>query len=215
MRRLKNAQYLVRGDITEFSHVARGGLDVGVAGLRFGKGGNYAIVSLSVKVIEVESGEVVFHDVVDGDVYAGDIEIAATYKNVSFGGQQFFQTPLGWALESAIAGAVEGISEIIGRQPWRPVLAEIDGNQIYLSGGEDRRIEVGSRWRVREESQVIRDPTTGDRLGAEPGAILGVVRVVDVREKYAIAIVEEGGGFKRGLRLERIPEPTTPIIGGS
>ena len=44
----------------------------------------------------------------------------------SRGGRQFFQTPLGHALQRALDSAVAGIFERVERQIWRPVIAEVD-----------------------------------------------------------------------------------------
>jgi len=202
--RLKSVHYLVKGVVTDFAHVARGGLGVGVGSFRVGGGGNWAIVSIHLKVTEIESGEIVYSEVVDGSMYAGDIELAGTYRGISIGGHQFFQTPLGHALQGALDAAVDGICDRIGRQLWHPVVAEVKGSNVLITGGANRRVQVGSRWHVREKSRPIHDPATGDKLGDMPGDIVGTVRVLRVMEKFSDALVEEGGDFERGQPLELI-----------
>ena len=56
---LKNLQYLIKGAVTEFAHVKGGALRL--VGSKFGIGGSgdVAIVSLTLYVIKVESGEII------------------------------------------------------------------------------------------------------------------------------------------------------------
>ena len=200
--RLKSVHYLVKGVVTDFSHVAQVGIEAGIGPFRLGKGGNYAIVGIALRVTEVESGEIVYSQVVDGTFYAGDIEVAGMYKGVSIGGHQFFRTPLGHALKRALDSAVDGIFERVERQIWRPVIAEVGDGRILITGGEDHRVRLDSRWHVRGKSRAIHDPATGDRLGDVLGDVVGTLRVVRVNEKFSYALVEEGGGFERGQSLE-------------
>ncbi len=200
--RLKNAHYLVKGVITEFAHVSMSGWDFGIGPLRLGAGGEHAIVNIALKVTEVESGEVVYTRVVEGKAYAGEMDFAGVYKHVALGGHQFYQTPLGRALQEALVEAVDGVQARIARRLWCPTIAKVDGQHVFLSGGEDRRIKVGSRWAARQRTKPVVDPLTGDVLGHEPGELVGTVRVMRVDEHYSIAVVEGGAGFERGQRLE-------------
>ena len=160
VNRLKNARYLVKGSITEFANVNQSGLDLGVGALRLGGGGMHAVVSIALKVTEVESGEILFSQVVTGKTYIGETAAATNYKNVTFGGTHFFQTPLGEALREALDEGVSSISEILGQKLWQPTIASVDGRTIMLSGGKDRKMKIGSRWHVRKGGEMVRDPET-------------------------------------------------------
>lgn len=203
--RLRNAHYLIKGVITEFTHVSVSGIDLGIGSLRIGGGGNHAIVNLVLKVTEVESGEIVYTRVAEGNAYAGDIEFRATYDNIALGGRRFYQTPLGAALREALDEAVGGIEDSIGRRPWRPTISSVAGDEIIMSGGRDRRVRVDSRWLVRGGRKSIVDPRTGDVLGSEPGRLIGTLRVSRVEERYSVARPEDGEGFECGQRLEPAP----------
>jgi curli biogenesis system outer membrane secretion channel CsgG len=200
--RLKNAHFLVKGTITEFAHVSLAGMDFGIGWFRIGGGGVHAIVSIALKVIEVESGEVVYSRVVEGKAYAGEIDVGAVYAGIALGGYQFEQTPLGRALAEALDVAVDKIDDRIGKRLWRPSIVEIDGPRIVLSGGADRRIEPGSLWLVRRIGAPVFDPATGDFLGRHAGEELGTIRVTRVEERFSIAEVAIGEGFEKGQRCE-------------
>jgi len=211
--RLKNARYLVRGTITEFAHISQEGFDVGVGSFRFGSGGEHAVVSVILKLVDVESAEILFSKTVNGNIYAGVMD-AGIYDNMSFGGQHFFQTPLGEALSAALEEAVSTIDETIGRTTWQPLIANVSSQRIVITGGAVRRLEIGSRWQVRGASTPIYDPESGDLLGQEPGTEVGRLVIVDVQEKYAIARPTTGSGFERGQRLFRLEAPPTPSNSG-
>ena len=200
--RLKNAHYLVKGVITEFAHVGLAGLDFGFGNWRIGGGGTYALVNIALKVTDVESGEVAYSEVIDGKVYAGGAAFDTVYKQVTLGGQAFYQTPLGHALQDALALALEGMTGHLARRRWQPTIAEIEGERIFLSGGHDRRVEEGSRWAVRTPSTPVIDPRTGDVLGQRAGVVVGIVRVIEVHDQYSVAVVD-GDGTPDVTRLER------------
>jgi curli biogenesis system outer membrane secretion channel CsgG len=205
--RLKNARYLVRGTITEFTHVQRLGVDLAVGPLRFGGGGERAVVSIALKLIDVESGEILFTKVLDGDVHTRGTDIRI-YSNLTLGSSNFSQTPLGEALGNALDEAVESIDASVGRKPWHPVIASVDKERIVITGGEDRRVPIGSKWQVRVAGEPIRDPETGDVLGRHPGRAVGSLIVVSVEDRFSVAEIVRGSGFERGQRLYLVePEP--------
>lgn len=202
--RLKNARYLVKGSITEFANVNQSGLDLGVGSLRIGGGGMHAVVSIALKVTEVESGEILFSQVVTGKTYIGETAATTNYKNVTFGGTHFFQTPLGEALREALDEGVSSISEVLGHKLWQPTIASVDGRTIMLSGGKDRKMKIGSRWHVRKGGEMVRDPETGDLLGRSAGDVVGTLLVLEVADRYSVASILDGKAFERGQKLELI-----------
>ena len=204
VNRLKNARYLVKGSITEFANVNQSGLDLGIGSVRLGGGGMHAVVGIALKVTEVESGEILFSQVVTGKTYVGEAAAATNYKDVSFGGTHFFQTPLGEALREALDEGVASISEVLGQNLWRPTIASIDNRTIMLSGGKDRRMKIGTRWHVRRGGDVVRDPDTGDLLGRATGDVIGTLLILEVADRYSVASILDGEGFERGQKLEPI-----------
>ena len=204
VNRLKNARYLVKGSITEFANVNQSGIELGIGSVRLGGGGIHAVVRIALKVTEVESGEILFSQVVTGKTYVGDVAAAANNKNVAFGGTHFFQTPLGEALREALDEGVSAISEALGQNIWRPTIASVDDRTIMLTGGKDRRMKIGSRWHVRKGGGMVRDPETGDLLGRSVGDVIGTLLILEVADRYSVASILDGEGFERGQKLELI-----------
>ena len=214
--RLKNAQYLVRGTVIDFSHVAGGGLHF-FRGLSHGStSAQVAVVTLALSVVDIESREVVTRTF-SGRAWASEVSLQAAYKDTAFGGSAFYKTPLGKATDAAIWDAVHWVVKEIAAERWAPRIARIAEGRVYLNGGKDRLIRAGDEIEVVEPGEAVLDPVTGDELGREPDHIVGYLRVTDVYERYAIAEVVKGMEFRVGQMCRRVvpqsPEKITPKLG--
>jgi curli biogenesis system outer membrane secretion channel CsgG len=212
-QRVKNAQYLLKGRITDFTHVARGGIGIGYHWFRIGGGGTLAIVSMVIQVIDVESGQVLLAKTVSANAWAAELDLAATYQGVSFGGTAFYRTPLGKATQSAIDDAIGSIVKVIGRIPWRPVINSINKEWAVLNGGEDRRVKEGTLYHVIQPGQRIFDRETGDLLGSTPGARIGVLQVVQVFDRFSYARLLKGSCGEVGYNLEPLTSDEIDELG--
>jgi curli biogenesis system outer membrane secretion channel CsgG len=205
--RLENAQYLIRGVITDFSQVSGGSLWMGFRHLFIGSGGYTARVSLTLTIIDIESGKIVDSVQCSGEARAGEVYSKGAYKDVRFGGNKFFKTPLGNATAKAIRQGLHGIVKKVPKHYWKPMIADITPHQIILNGGKNRKFAIDQFYRVRQKGHAVTDPGTGDVLEILPGPVIGVIHVTEVRGKVAGAEVVSGYGFKRGQLLERIKPP--------
>jgi len=208
--RLKNAQYLVRGTVTDFTHVAGGGLHF-FRGLSHGRtSAQVAIVTLAVSVVNIESREVVTRTF-SGRAWASDLSLQVAYKDTAFGGGAFYRTPLGKATDEAIWDAVHWVVKEIAGERWTPRIARIADGRIYLNGGKDRHVRAGDEMEVIEQGEAILDPVTGDELGREPDHVVGRLRVSEVYERYTIADVVSGMEFRVGQMCRRISPKPQPV----
>ncbi len=204
--KLKNLQYLIKGAVTDFDHVSGGALRVIGSKLGVGGSGDVAVVSVTIYVIAVESGEIVASKSLEGTASAGSVDFNATYKNVGFGGKAFFRTPLGKATQEVMEECLIEIGKAIATEEWHPAVVKVDGRRIIISGGNDRHIAVDSEWAVYTEGEALVDPKTGDILGREPGALTGRIRVTEVLDKYSVAEIEQGT-FRTGQELWPVAPP--------
>lgn len=207
MGRLKNARYLVRGVISDFSQIGGGSLGVTIRSLLFGGKGYTARVALTLTIVDVESGEIVESIPCEGTARARQAYVKADYDNIAFGGDRFFRTPLGIATSNAIRRGVRGIVKKVPRVFWEPMIAAVSQKGIIiLNGGSDRGLQEGVVYDVRGEGQAVTDPTTGDLLSVIPGPVVGTIRVTQVGARIAYAEAINGTGFERGQRLEPTPQ---------
>lgn len=203
--RLKNVKYLIKGAVTDFSHVAGGGISGFVRNFGMGTSGQMAVVSVTLYVTDVETGEVVVSKSFSDSVWAGEVDFAATYKKVTFGANSFYKTPLGEATTNVIRKCIRSISETIVREKWYPSVVKVVGDTLIFSGGVDRAVEVGSVWTAHEQGEILVDPQTGNELGRLPGRNMGKVEVVQVEDYFSHARILEGD-FSPGQILQRVPE---------
>lgn len=199
---LRNAQYLVRGTVVDFTHTAGGGFHF-MRGLMRGRTTGYvALVTIALSVIEVETREV-YTATFEGRAWAASIEIGSEYSGVGFGGKAFFKKPLGKATREAINDAVGWLVEQVASSEWIPLIARIDGDLIYVNGGADRGLAPGEDLVVVEPGSPIIDPATGDVLGNTKERIAGRLRVVEIADRYAVAEILQGDYFRVGQRCRR------------
>ena len=203
--RLINAQYLIRGAVTDFTVVGDASGWFGVKDRAALKGrGERARVAMVITVSDVASGAVLSSVQADGDVSAGGLGVAINYRQLSFGGEAFFRTPLGKATERAMERAVKRILYEVPAKPWEPRVAEASGTEVVINGGEDVKLKVGQAFVVRAAPRPVTDPVTGNVIDVKPGKVIGRISVQTVKETAAYGVLEEGTA-QRGDLLERAP----------
>lgn len=205
--RLKNAQYLVRGAITDFSITGDVSGWFSLPTIRSWFGGQAARVSLHLSVVDVESGEIVAsaraYDTARSGFFGADVD----YRKVNFGGDAFFATPLGRATEGAIADAVDRVLAQLPTRYWEPRVAEVTPeNVVILNGGENVDLKAGDLFLVRGPPRNITDPITGDVIESFPGQPIGRLKVQTIKPASAYAVMIEGQAV-RGAYLEPLNPP--------
>ncbi len=199
--RMKNAQYLIRGVINDFSQTSGGGLSLLVRSLFLFGRGQTARVSLTLTLVDIETGQILSSVQSTGLVRTREAFAETTYKGVTFGGEVFFATPLGEATARAIEGGVNQIIRDMPQNPWRPMISCIRDGVVFLNGGKDRGFREGTEYIVRGPAEPVTDPATGDVLTFVPGIRIGLLRIIQVDDKVAFAKITQGQGFLRGQWL--------------
>ena len=201
--RLKNARYLIRGVVTDFTVTGDSSGWFGTKPARVAGGRSTAQVTLNVKVSDVESGEVLASTRASGTASSGFFGGQVDYRSVSLGGISFSRTPLGRATETAMARAVARILDALPVQYWQPRVADAADGQVVVNGGANVGLRVGSRFAVREPGRAVTDPLTGDAIETLPGRERGRLRIVEVRAASARAELLQGAA-ERGDVLEPV-----------
>ncbi len=205
--RLKNAKYLVRGVINDFSQVGGSSFGIAIRSFLFGGKGCKARVALTLTIVDVESGEIVDSVQCAGIAKARQAYARGEYKGVAFGGDAFFRTPLGIATANAIRRGVHGIVKKVPRKYWSPVVCAIGGDgSVIINGGKLRGLQKGEMFEVREKGKAVTDPVTGDVLSVVPGTKIAVLRVKKVKKNISYCDVVKGGGVERGQHLKALQD---------
>ncbi len=202
--RLDNAQYLIRGVITDFSQTSGGELWMRIQRWFIGGRGYTARVSLTLTIVDVETGTIIDSVQSSGRARAREAYAQANYAGIEFGGRAFFQTPLGQATSKAIRDGLRGIRQRMPRVSWEPMIADVQGARLVINGGRHRGVRVGQVYRVRGQGKRVTDPLTGDLLDMLPGPIVGEIEIVEVRDNISIGERISGHVLERGQTLERV-----------
>ena len=204
--RLKNAQYLIKGAVTDFGQVSANRGNAGGTSLDFLGGSSKAVMSIVLYVVEVESGEIICSKRLEKSLAARDATVQSSTQGTSFGG-----SPLGRATSDVIQRAVYEITQSIASRPWAPKIAMIqeEDELVVINGGTDRGIAVGQEFDVYENARPITDPDSGDLLGHASINKFGRLKVREVRDRLAVAFITAGRleDFHPGQLLRRTSAP--------
>ena len=203
--KLKNAKYLIRGAITDFSVTGDSSGWFGTDKLFGGAGKSRSRVALHITISSVETGEILSSIKETGTASAGFLRGGARYSKIAFGGDAYFRTPLGKATDEAMRKAVRRIFTELPQQHWQGRVAETRSNQVIINGGNNVGLTPGIRFDIRAPARHITDPSTGNVIETIPGGRIGVIEIQDVRTHSASAILLNGEA-KRGDILLRVPE---------
>jgi len=211
--RLKNAQFLIKGTVTDFGHVSRGSGFLGLHALNVFHASNVAVMGVTMYVVDVESGEIIASESIEEKVRASDTRVKLLYNGIGFGGSEFYQTPLGRATAKVIDRAIRRISKVVASQPWRLKIALVrsDGT-VIVNGGTERRVKADTFYNVLERGDPVIDPDTGDVIGHQPGRLIGQIEIRQLRELYSVGRIVSGeaSGFQIGQFCREVPRQQAP-----
>ena len=190
---LKNVQYLIKGTVVDFGQVAVSTSFMDWA-RRFQAMGaaQQAVVSVTLQVVDVESGEIISSEFLEQAVPAYTVASQAGYKDVAFGGSVFWRKPLGEAMSRVVDKCVRRVSSSVASAPWTPRVAGVQNAQVLINGGWDRRVRLGTQLEIFQQGGKVVDPDTGDVIGSPLGRSVGRVVVTQVYPRYSVARIIRG-----------------------
>ncbi|MCB1120134.1 MAG: hypothetical protein KJT03_01185 [Verrucomicrobiae bacterium] len=197
---IRSAKYLATGAITEASYNTSG--DSGglrIKGFNIGAKSDKASVVAVVKLIDSTSGEVVASQRIRGE--AGKSGLTLGYSDRGFGTQLsgFAKTPLGEAAQDVIDQATKFIALEMEDYDLEGNVVMVSGSgQIIINRGSNYGVSPGQVFLVREEGEVLIDPSTGEILDMEEGKVTATIKVSKVSEKVAYCDLVDGNTPERG-----------------
>lgn len=194
------AQIVVRGAVTEFEESASGG-GAGVQSSNFGiRGGmNNAHVALDIRLIDASTGQVIASHNAAKSVPSAGGGFGARSGSVTFGGDVFFQAPIGQATRAAMQDALQFIMATAFKAVTPSFsIVKIDGGGVYINAGARSNVRAGDLYMVYSKGEELVDPDTGLKLGSDE-RLIGSIQITSVQEKFSIGTILGGAGtMKRG-----------------
>ncbi len=119
-----------------------------------------AEVSVDIRVIDVQTGQVILADSGKGITKS---------KKASFLGMGtrggYDETLEGEALRAAIVKFVDNISNQLNKKPWSATIADAYGDEIYINAGSNSNINIGLKLSCYKQGKEIRDPKSNLIIG--------------------------------------------------
>lgn len=157
---------LVIGSLTEF-----GRKTVGAKGFVSSSKRQVAFAKVDIRVVDISTGLVFFATSGAGEA---STETASTF---GFGSQAAYDGTLNdSAIRQAVSAAVSRLSVEMSSRPWQTAILKLDGNQLFLGGGQAQGIKPGMQFTVNTVGEQIKSAQTG-AIVTLPGRMLATVRV--------------------------------------
>ncbi len=204
------AQFLVKGQLTDFelnSKGGGGGVSIGgsIGGVRLGGKVSEAKVGMNVRMFDVDTSELLASESASKSVQSRGFDVGGWVNSVGADFGAYEKSPLGEATTKALDEAVEKILKTLGKQPWQCMVADYDDKdkEVTLNAGLDLGVQEGDIFDVYKVTKVIKDPETGAILGKKTAKI-GSIKVTSSEKKFSLASVLDGDGFEPGAIVREI-----------
>jgi len=186
---LLGAQYLVMGEVTEFTEEAkRSAFSIGIGNgdrrLALAPGKREGKVAIDVRVVNASTGEVVkaFH--VSEKVKARAFSVTLEQDDISLGHSQLANTALGQAARAAINEVAQKFATTAAKEPWRGAVVDYDQYGIAINAGRKSGVKVGDAFQVRRIAKILTDPATGRVLGKRAYNV-GEIKIMQIEDHLA------------------------------
>jgi hypothetical protein len=160
------ADYVIIGSITEFGQKA-----IGDANLISRTKTQIAEAGVSLRLIDVSSGLIVYSEEAKGEA---ELKTKSTLGVGSTAG--YDATLSDKAISAAISQLVENLINNLMEKSWKAYFLAIDGDDIFVSGGQSQGIAVGDVFAVRAKGKSVKNPQTGITMEL-PGKTVGKIEV--------------------------------------
>ena len=197
--KIRSARYLATAVITEASSNTSGDSGgVRVHGFSIGGSSAKSSIVLVVKLVDSTTSEVVASERIRGE--AGKSGLNLGYSGNGWGGElgTFAKTPMGEAAQDCINQAVKFIASKMESYPVEGNVVLASEQAITINLGENYGIRSGQTFVIRRKGETLTDPETGEMLGSSEGETLGVIEVVNPREKTSTCKLVSGDMPARG-----------------
>jgi curli biogenesis system outer membrane secretion channel CsgG len=194
--KLLGVEYLLFGNVTEFGeqeNKARVGWGIGldVKKKKF-------VAAVDSRLVSTTTGEILWADTANKEESNVKVFVFGTGGGVD--DDRMFDKVLRPIVkelaDEVLKQDLSTSKTVVGRVAGK--VAKVDGGSVWVNLGAEHGVAVGDVLGVYELGEVIKDPDSGEVLGADERKI-GAIKVVTVKgPKMSECTTVEGGGFKVG-----------------
>jgi curli biogenesis system outer membrane secretion channel CsgG len=164
---LVGADTLVMGSVTEFGRSVGGKV-----GFLSSTKTQLAKAKVDVRLVDVKTGQAYFSATGAGEASTEVGEVAG------FGGRSDYDATLNdRAIAAAISDLIDRIVSKLSDRPWRTDILEVQGGQVFVTGGKTQGLRAGDPLLVMEAGQTVKSAQTGFEV-ALPARQVAALRVL-------------------------------------
>lgn len=207
--KMLGVEYLIAGAVTQLGTTDRGasvpgGLLRGLPSVNVRS--QKAEAAVDARAFSTTTGEIVWADSAKDETSDASVFVAGAGGGASDRGKvdkilrpvcQKLAESFGKAdVKSSGMGGKGDASGLVGK------IANVDGGTLYLNVGSEAGVKEGDEFNVYRVGKQIKDPDTGEVLGADESKV-GRVKVTAVKgARLSTATAVSGGGYKAGDTLK-------------
>jgi len=205
--KMLGVEYLIVGAITEFGVTNSGASVPGYGGLpSFSMKTQRMDAAIDARAINTSTGEIVWADTAKDSSSDKSVYVAGAGGGSNDGQkldkilrpvvQKLAASVSAKQLDTSGMGGASDASGIVGK------IAKADGGTLYVNAGTEAGVKEGDEFTVYRIGEQIKDPDTGEVLGANEVKV-GRVRITSVRgPRLSTAAAVSGTGFRAGDTLK-------------
>ena len=201
--KLLGVEYLITGALTELGVADRGARVPGAFGLPSVRVGSQKMdASIDARMISTTTGEIIWADTAKETTSDASVFVAGAGGGVDDKRKlDRVLRPVVVKLAESMGKASVATSGLGGASDASGVagkIAKVEGGSVFLNVGAEAGIKEGQAFYVYRVGNVIKDPDTGEVLGADETKV-GRVKVTKVMgPRLSTASIVSGSGFKPG-----------------
>ncbi len=157
-KNLVGADTLVMGSVTEFGRSVSGKV-----GFLSSTKMQLAKAKVDIRLVDVKTGHAYFSATGAGEASTEAGEIAG------FGSRSEYDATLNdRAIAAAISDVIDRLVQKLADRPWRTDILEVQGQQVFVSGGRNQGLKPGDVLAVFESGQTVKSAQTGFEVTLPP-----------------------------------------------
>jgi curli biogenesis system outer membrane secretion channel CsgG len=158
---LVGADTLVMGSVTEF-----GRSTTGKVGFLSSTKTQLAKAKVDIRLVDVRTGHAYFSSTGAGEASTEVGEVAG------WGGRADYDATLNdRAIAAAISDVIDRIVAKLGDRPWRTDILDVQGAQVFITGGRGQGLKAGDDLAVMEAGQTVKSAQSGFEVALPPRQI--------------------------------------------